>query len=152
MKIGVGFLLIAEFQGAFGIYTIREKRSKPEIFKEAGMISFPLETLEESEHPEEAVMRLYSEEMDVTQEEVEFCRICDREFHLIPGRPDIITLYGFGFFRGDPFRGFHPKDTDIEFAGWKTLDELMALKHKRIEVAPIVEHFSEHFFSKLIAA
>lgn len=152
MIIGVGFLLFCRVDGAYKIFTIEELRGKPSVAKEKGMISFPLETFKEEDVSfRETIQRLVSEEIGIPKNQAMVCGIFKNEFRLIPGRPDVSTFYGFGEFIGNSLGPFFPEDTDITFAGWKSPKELLEIPHKRVEVAPIIEHFmSQRFYQLLV--
>jgi hypothetical protein len=143
--LGVGFLLFASGNGSNlpRLFTIKELESKPAIFKEKNMISFPLETFKEKDVTiQKTILRLMDEEIGIHPDQVELCNIFSRKFNLIPGRNDIFTAYGYGIFQGDLSQTFQPKDTDITYAGWKTIPELLR-QRVRIEVKPILNHFTE---------
>lgn len=136
--IGVGLLLFSNRK----ILTVRELKSKPHYHKFAGMMSFPLETYEtEDKTPRGTIDRLLKEELGIPKEEAVITEIIQRQFFLIPGKEDVVTIYGFGFFLGDPKRRFQPMDNDIEVIGWKTPEELMSSSPIRIEVIPIITDF-----------
>lgn len=148
--VGVGFLLF--LPGApLRLFTVRELEGKPEICKERGMLSFPLETVKEDDaSPLATIKRLIEEEIGVDPSQVRICGVEEGRFHLIPGRIDITTMYGFGIFDGDPCSGFHPKDSDIVFADWLTLRELARGLNNRVEVAPILEHFVDYHLESFV--
>lgn len=136
--IGVGLLLFSNGH----LLTVRELKDKPVICKQAGMVSFPLETFrDEDVRPEGTIIRLLWEELGILPEQVKLWGISPRKFHLIPGREDITTLYGIGKFLGNPDQKFIPKDDDIQIEGWKTPWELLSLDNPRIEVFPIINDF-----------
>ena len=138
--IGVGLLLFLDGR----ILTIKELRDKPEIKKEAGMISFPIETLEDEDiNPFETIKRLLWEELGLILNQVRFLGFSPNKFNLIPKREDITTLYGVAKFLGSPEYIFVPKDDDIAIAGWKTPWELLSAEKSkvRIEVHSILNDF-----------
>jgi hypothetical protein len=140
--IGVGFLLFVTSGGIPKIFTIRELRDKPQYYKKAGMVSFPLETVEPDDLSHyKTVMRLFDEEMGIPFEQIHIIELVEREFKLIPGRKDVSTFYGYGTYLGDLNQEFIPSDEtrDIEFAGWKTIPQLLDC-FIRIEVSPILSH------------
>ncbi len=151
---GVGFLLFfIDENGVPRLYTIKELNDKPQYSKCSGMVSFPIETFEEKDvNPQGTIRRLLREEMGILENEVIFFDIAQEVFHPIPGREDIDIFYGYGLFSGNSGKIFVPGDVDIVFAGWKTLEELLA-QYIRVEVRPILEHFknnhSEQLFGKL---
>jgi hypothetical protein len=137
--IGVGFLL---FSSSGKILTIKELEGKPEIKKEPGMISFPLETLErEDGGPSGTIKRLLWEELGIHFNQVMLWGIFPKEFHLFPERQDIKIIYGVGKFLGKPGYIFFPKDNDVAINGWLSPQELLRKEKKRIEVEPIIKHF-----------
>ena len=143
--IGVCLLL---FSDDGRIITIQELESKLEFHKKAGMVSFPIETFEEWRDASllHTIYRLLREELGISHNEVSIEGIAPEHFNFIPERDDIIWYYGFGIFLGNPNRKFIPEDTDIRVVGWKTLDQLMAEKSKRIEVDPIINHYRKQKF------
>ena len=145
--IGIGLILLHNES----LLTVRERESKPQYYKEAGMLSFPLETFEEEDGDfRGTINRLLCEELGISREEVELWGMAPENFRLIPGRMDVEVYYGVGVFHGDPRRRFHPKGDDVDVVGWKTPAELMAERPIRIEVVPILNDFSrknrEDFF------
>lgn len=146
MIIGVGFLLFAPIDGAFKLFVLKELKGKSEYHKVAGMVSFPLETFEARDVcPQNTIPRLIGEEMGIDLGMVRELGFSREAFHLIPGRADITTFYGFGVYAGDPNGEFSPTDTDIAFAGWMTPEELLG-QYVRIEVGPILGHFLNNFY------
>ncbi|MFZ2975648.1 MAG: NUDIX hydrolase [Candidatus Moraniibacteriota bacterium] len=138
--IGVGLLLFLDGR----ILTVKELRSKPEIKKEAGMVSFPLETLKDKDaNPDGTIKRLLWEELGLLPNQVNFWGISPNKFNLFTERKDITTFYGVAKFLGNPGHLFIPKDDDIAIAGWKTPWELLSTEKSkvRIEVHPILNHF-----------
>jgi len=149
MIIGVGFLLFAPINGADKLFVLRELKSKPELHKRSGMLSFPLETFESRDGcPKATIYRLIEEEMGISQGKAQILGFSTQSFCLIPGRPDVLTFYGFGRFIGDPNQSFHPADDDIEFVDWMKPEDLLG-QFVRVEVAPILGHFLNNFSSML---
>ena len=148
---GVGFLLFSNGNGNTPrIFTVEELKSKPEIHKEAGMASFPLETFKTTDVIfENTIMRLIQEEIGIPRDLISIYGLSPCRFQLIPGRKDILTVYGFGKFHGNTSEIFFPIDTDIKFAGWKTFDELCSLP-TRVETIPILEHFQKNHQQELL--
>ncbi len=145
----MGLLLFSKHNGDSRIFTVKELKSKPSIHKQKGMITFPLETFIPEDGDELGTMRrLCEEEIGIRFEEVCFHFINPGRFQLIPGCSDIETAYGFGIYRGNLHRNFSPKDSDIEFAGWKTVEELERA-FVRVEVKPILAHFQSNHFQEL---
>ncbi|HEX8973991.1 MAG TPA: NUDIX domain-containing protein [Patescibacteria group bacterium] len=141
--VGVGLLIFAIVKGLPRIYTVKEKKAKPSIFKEAGMLGPPFETVKEIDRSiEETIWRLIKEETGIPREMIDLQKVIPESFNLIPGRPDIFTMYGYAFYKGEPEDAslFTPEDDDIEFRGWYTMAELEE-EHLRIEVPFILDHF-----------
>lgn len=133
--IGIGLILL---RSDGSLLAVRELKSKPEIHKEAGMISFPLETFEEEDgNLQTTIFRLLKEELGISVEEVDLWGIAPQVFTIIPGRRDIKVYYGVGNYLGDPTRKFCPKDDDVEVVGWITPAGLL-MEYHRVEVPPIL--------------
>ena len=109
---GVGFLLFSNGNGNTPrIFTVEELKSKPEIHKEAGMASFPLETFKTTDVIfENTIMRLIQEEIGIPRDLISIYGLSPCRFLLIPGRKDILTVYGFGKFHGNTSEIFFPID------------------------------------------
>jgi hypothetical protein len=139
--VGVGFLMFT-LERVPRLFVVKELKGKPTIFKESGMLSFPLETMEEIDGGvvENTIWRLIEEEIGTDQTLVKILGVEQRRFKLIPGRDDIETVYGYGLFLGNPEKEFSPSDTDIAFAGWWPINRLLQ-QNVRVEVRPILEHF-----------
>ena len=139
-RLGVGLLLMAKIEGLVKIFTIRELEDKPRFSKQAGMLSFPIESFnpERDMNEFDTMQRLIDEEIGVPIDQISLMGIIPKIFHPIPGRSDIDIIYGVAGFLGDPDRKFHPIDDDIEFAGWLTPRELLAIPSIRVEVEPII--------------
>lgn len=139
--IGIGFLLLTFIEGHWRILTIKELGSKPEINKESGMISFPIETLEERDKSEEgALLRLIKEETGITLKQIQFYEMVPKRFSSVD-YVGLEMIYAYGVFNGDYRQNFIPRDTDIVYAGWWTIEELLSFPKRRIEVSPILQHF-----------
>jgi hypothetical protein len=143
MVIGVGFLLFSITNHVPRLFVVKELRDKPTIHKQAGMLSFPLETNKTSDGGYAGtICRLFKEEIGISPDQVEIKKIINEEFRLIPGRSDIITVYGYGLYKGNmSSEVFLPSDNDIAFHGWLSCGELLAQPLIRVEVAPIIHHF-----------
>lgn len=150
--VGVGFLMFTLKQIP-RLFVVRELNDKPVISKRSGMLSFPLETMKQVDDgtAENTIRRLIEEEIGVDQALVKILGVEQKRFKLIPGRDDVETVYGYGLFLGDPEHEFSPSDTDIVFAGWKTPEELL-YSFTRVETAPILTHFQENHFRKVVRA
>jgi 8-oxo-dGTP pyrophosphatase MutT (NUDIX family) len=141
MIIGVGLLLFAEIEKIPKIFVIQELKDKPEIAKEKGMFSFPLETYKKSDGDYlKTLERLLKEEVGISLSNVAICEVFEKRFRLIPGREDVETVYGYGIFIGNPLCNFTPSDNDIKFEGWMSFKEILA-RRVRVEVMPILQHF-----------
>jgi hypothetical protein len=147
--LGVCFLLFTVGK-SLRLFTVEEQKAKPSLFKEKGMISPPFETFESrDENAEGTILRLIEEEIGFPISQVEIFSVAKEKFNLIPGNDDIFTTYAVGILNGDPSQERHPKDTDIVFSGWKTMDELFLCK-VRIETRPIFEHFAKNYLPGLL--
>jgi hypothetical protein len=145
---GVGFVL---FNHRGEIFTVKELKSKPEYSKEAGMISFPLETQEDFDNGDtDTVERLIEEEMDPRLRAHISCFVRDKnDFNLIPGRPDIITRYHFGFLtKKAPIDDIKIVEEDIKFHGWMNPTRLFLSDLIRVEVRPILKHLFENYHNR----
>ncbi len=139
--VGVGLLLFWSGNGSPKMFTIKELKGKPELCKEKGMISFPLETYKEEDGSHHGTInRLLEEEVGISPKQVRVYSIISEGFNLIPGRKDIQTYYGYGVFLGDPDQSFISQDNDVVFAGWKPLITLSSYP-LRVEVVPVLKHF-----------
>lgn len=146
---GIGFILF-NYKGE--IFTIKELKSKPEYFKEAGMISFPLETQEDFDNGDvDTVERLIEEEMDLRLRKHIYCFVRDKnDFSLIPGRSDIVTRYHFGFLnKKAPINDIKIVDREIEFNGWLNPTQLFLSDLIRVEVRPILRHLFQNYHNQL---
>lgn len=151
MIIGVGFLLFFIIDGVPKLFVLRELKSKPEIQKREGMLSFPLETYQKTDsNYTNTVIRLLREEIGISPEQVSIEKIISKNFSLIPGRSDIITVYGYGFFHGDLAAYFYPSDNDIAFAGWYSCKDLLDYPLIRVETAPILRHFLKNHAREIL--
>lgn len=146
MIIGVGFLLFAPINGAQKLFTVRELKNKAAYDKKAGEITFPMETQEGAEKNLTATLqRLIEEEISRNTSivgDIKVISIFNEEFRFIPNRPDIVVFYGIGKFFGNPNQNFQPKDNDIVFSGWRTIQEMLSGKFPvRHGVIPVLNHF-----------
>lgn len=147
--LGVCFLLFT-VDKKLRLFTVEEQKAKPSLFKEKGMISPPFETSEAGDrNAEGTIIRLIEEEIGFPVSQVEIYAVATKKFNLIPGNDNIFTTYGVGILNGDSSQERHPKDTDIVFSGWKTIDELF-LHKVRIETRPIVNHFTKNYLPGLL--
>lgn len=151
MIIGVGFLLFSIIEGIPRLFVLRELKSKLEIYKKEGMLSFPLETYKEKDgNYSNTIIRLLKEEIGISSGQTVIKKIIPENFFLIPGRSDIITVYGYGFFRGNPDAYFCPSDDDIAFAGWYACEDLLNYPLIRVETAPILRHFLKNHAREIL--
>jgi len=127
---GVGLLLF-EPQGK--LLVLRELQDKPHIKKEAGMLSFPLETTEGNETFEETLWRLVSQEIGVA------LAMHAEEIGRFKFFYDTCTVHAC-MFAAHVQQTFiaRPTDTDIIYHGWMHPTDLLEVVHKRVEVAPIL--------------
>lgn len=133
MKTGVGLILIA--RDTRRILVLRELRNKPEIEKLAGMVSFPLETMEEGEDKGQVVRRLVDEEIGIkiSEEPVFF----GGDFFIVRNAR---TLAAYAFCDAEFVP--RPSDGDVQFYGWLYPDELACSEiFIRKEVGPIIQSF-----------
>lgn len=145
MIVGVGFLLFSVIDGVPKLFVIRELKDKPEIFKKKGMLSFPLETFKTADGSYiNTIIRSLKEEIGICPDQVADIHVMPDNLHLIPGKNEIVTKYGYGIFLGETDTGFTPTDNDIEFAGWLTCEELLACPLIRVETSPVLLHFLEN--------
>ncbi|HBI34033.1 MAG TPA: hypothetical protein DEA43_02420 [Candidatus Moranbacteria bacterium] len=144
--IGVGLLLFTSIEGVPKMYTVKELKAKPSIFKEVGMIGPPFETMEEKDDDniETTITRLIQEETPFSISEICLHEIISEDFNLIPKRPDIFTRYAYASLKSDPPEEIlELPDIDISFAGWHPLCEMYD-KFTRIETLPILNHFKRN--------
>jgi hypothetical protein len=147
--LGVCFLLFTTNK-KLRLFTVEEQKEKPKLFKEKGMISPPFETFESrDENAKGTIIRLIEEEIGFSVSQVEIYAVATEKFNLIPGNDNIFTTYAVGILNGDPNQERHPKDTDIVFSGWKTIDELFLCK-VRIETRPIIDHFIKNYLPGIL--
>lgn len=147
--LGVCFLLFSTDRD-LRLFTVEEQKSKPVLFKEKGMISPPFETFEQKDiDARGTIIRLIEEEIGFLISQVEIYAIAGEKFNLIPGNNNIFTTYGVGVLNGDPNQKRHPKDNDIVFSGWKTINELLLCKI-RVETGPIICHFEKNHLPGLL--
>ena len=144
--VGVGLILYhIDGQGRMRIRVVREKRAKPLIGKEAGMLSFPLETQETQDEGSiiRTMRRCAGEELGIPPERMDECFPVATEFRLFPGVEefDIVTRYGIARYIGTFDAGFSSPSGETEAVGWMTVPELLAQPLIRVETRPICEHF-----------
>jgi hypothetical protein len=109
------------------------------------MLTFPLETFKEDDKSFfGTIERIIEEEIGIgfsTIQEIKKIEIASFARNLIPNRADILTVYGTGVFFGNTLSSLSPKDPDVDFFGWMKISEIMDHECKRVEVAPILNHF-----------
>lgn len=135
-KVGVGVLLFAP---SGRILVMKELVSKPSIGKEAGMISFPLETMRPGESREDTVVRLLFEEIgrsDLRITPIFF----GGEMHIVS---NAVTLACFALLLEGEFEVF-PQDNDVIFHEWMYPADLKKYVPIRKEVIPVLEAFKNH--------
>lgn len=145
---GIGFVLFNHYGE---IFTIKELKSKPHYSKEAGMISFPLETQEDFDNGDtDTVERLIEEELDPRLRAYISCFVRDKNnFNLIPERPDIVTRYHFGFLtKKAPIDDIEIVEKDVEFHGWMNPTRLFMTDLIRVEVRPILKHLFQNYYNQ----
>jgi 8-oxo-dGTP pyrophosphatase MutT (NUDIX family) len=133
---GVGLIL---FEPKGKTLVLRELKSKPHYGKYAGMLSIPLETIEDGETKESALKRLMHEEIgeEIGKKiavEVTFLN----EFFIELSATHSVRLFIFTGIAGHEFVA-RPNDTDVEYYGWMSLRDIMQLNPKslRQEIMPI---------------
>jgi hypothetical protein len=144
MIIGVGFMLFTPINGVNKLFTVRELKDKPAFDKKSGEITFPMETKEQRDQNLKAVFkRLVEEEIGISfNGNMRIVHISKEEFRPIPGRKDVLVFYGIGKFYGDPNQKFQPRDDDVIFSGWRTVEEMLSGKFPvRHGVISMLEHF-----------
>jgi hypothetical protein len=144
--VGVGLILyLVDGQGRIWIRVVRETRAKPLIRKEAGMVSFPLETQETQDEGSiiRTMLRCAGEELGIPSDQVADCFPVATEFRFFPEieQFDIITRYGVAQYIGIPDADFSSPSGDTEAVGWMMVPELLAQPLIRVETQPICEHF-----------
>lgn len=119
------------------IFCLEELRDKPQYEKCAGMISFPIETIEAGEDRESALERLLVEEVGkcLSLSDPDFLGEVDMDF----STGEKSRLFCYVVFSPEEFQG-DPSDTDIRFSGWRSPKELCFLKDdsRRQEVIPVL--------------
>lgn len=131
---GVGLLLFSE-KGR--ILVLKELISKPVIQKRKGMLSFPLETLEDSESPKEGVQRLIHEEIGNVSI-LDIKEFGTFEFY----HPTChVTIHAFSGSTNEEFTA-NPTDSDVTHHDWMSPQILIKESEIRLEVQPIIESHS----------
>lgn len=146
MIVGVGLILYRiDDYGRMRIMVVRENRAKPLIGKEAGMLSFPLETQETQDEGSiiRTMRRCAGEELGISPNQMGKCFPVAIEFRLFPDveECDIVTRYGIARYIGIPDHAVSSFSRETEVVGWMTVPELLAQPLIRVETRPICEHF-----------
>lgn len=143
-KTGFGLLLFSIIDKTPQLVTVMELQSNPKIAKQAGSISFPLETVDRNlDHcARDTVDRLLVEELGLNPGQVTY-EITDAEFNLIPTNKLITTRYAYGFIHSKEPYHINPQDIDIIFYRWMPMDDLLDHPNTRIETKPILTHFKQ---------
>jgi 8-oxo-dGTP pyrophosphatase MutT (NUDIX family) len=137
---GVGLLLFRSKESN-KFFTVKEKKTKEEILKRAGMISFPLETYKKEDGSfANTLIRLIKEEIGISRDCISNLEVIDQSFNLFPKRPDIYTFYGVAFLKTNEVVPRPSDNNDVEFFGWKEARELKEFP-VRAEVWPILEDY-----------
>ncbi len=130
------------------ILVVREKRAKPLIHKQIGMLSLPLETQEEQDRGStiETMLRCGREELGLQNGDMSEIFPVAAEFRLFPDVEgcDIITRYGTAWYAGNPDRRLVSLSGDTEVVGWMTMSQLLAQPLIRVETRPVCEHFLQY--------
>lgn len=135
--LGVALLIVSP---AGRIFCLEELQDKVRYEKYSGMISFPIETMEDGEGREHALERLLTEEVG------SFLLLSDPHFL---GEVDVDYLTGekskifcYLVFSPEEFEG-SPGDTDVQFFGWKSFEEVVSFceNSRRREVLPVFRLF-----------
>ncbi|MEN8252316.1 MAG: NUDIX domain-containing protein [Patescibacteria group bacterium] len=136
MKIGVGLIVIANKTNR--ILTVRELFAKPIIMKEAGMVSFPIETVKKGEEFADTITRLMEEEMGIIMKE-KFKFFCE-PFMLIPNTQTLAA-----YMRVEDEFDIYPDDHRVEYSGWYSTEDLMSDEFfTRVETRPILKKLLCH--------
>ena len=146
MIVGVGLILYRiDDYGRMRIMVVRENRAKPLIGKEAGMLSFPLETQETQDEGSiiRTMRRCAGEELGISPDQMVECFPVAIEFRLFPDVEEynIVTRYGIARYIGIPDHTVSSFSRETEVVGWMTVPELLAQPLIRVETRPICEHF-----------
>ena len=133
---GVGLLLFAP---SGKIFVLRELVSKPQINKEAGMISIPFETTIKGESHIDTLQRLIYEEIG---EELNSKPVFFKKFLIKASQTHSIEIFVYTASTTNEFIA-HPHDNDIIHYGWLTPRELLNIKTERVrqEVNPILTSY-----------
>ena len=143
MKIvhGVGLLL---FEPTGKMLLLTELISKPHYNKFAGMVTPPLETIEDGETRDKALERLIPEEIgeDEDGEPIKIVSAFFKEFLIKLSDTHSVQLYVYTGTVEEAFVA-HPNDTDIAYFGWMHPRELLQLDvdKRRREVEPILRSY-----------
>ena len=132
---GVGLLLLSN-KGRLLI--LEELEAKPLIQKEAGMLTFPLETVKTGESHERSLRRLLVEEVGIIETE-DFTQLGWFEFKHPQCEVKILTYVA----QVESEFIARPSDSDVAHKGWMSPTQLLDHHHKRLEVNPIIAAYLE---------
>ena len=135
---GVGLVL---FDLIGRILLLKELKSKIHYCKVAGMLSVPIETIEEGESNDQALRRLIVEEIGVP---IEAKPTFFKELMIKLNGTFTERLYVYTGMCEESFVA-RPTDTDIVYFGWMFPRQIMNLPlgQKRVEIEPILRSYLE---------
>lgn len=132
---GVALLL---FSAEGKLAVIKEKKSKPIIEKEAGMLSFPMETTLDGELPEQTLARLLYEELGLNESEISGLSRLKKVY--VEHNVELTIFHAFLMEKQPKLL---PIDTgDVKFEGWMYPENLKA-RYVRREVIPVLGIFDD---------
>jgi ADP-ribose pyrophosphatase YjhB (NUDIX family) len=136
-------LLLFEDGDMRTVYMVRERKSKPHIAKHAGMLSVPMETMERGESPQQAVLRLMSEEVGVIPNGISYIGTLDFE------ATETTVAYSLHCYiavmNSAATLGPHTDTEDVERVGWMPVATLTELGDAgRRELPAIAALFHEY--------
>lgn len=121
------------------ILVLKELESKPHYGKMAGMLSVPIETVEDGENNDQALVRLVDEEVGVP---IDGTLSFFQELRVRLNNSYTERMY---IYKGVCRLAFvaKPKDTDVQFFGWMLPQRILELpkEQRRLEVDPVVKLF-----------
>jgi 8-oxo-dGTP pyrophosphatase MutT (NUDIX family) len=135
MKV-VGSVGLVIFDPKGKVLLLKELESKIHYGKLAGMLSFPIETIEEGETSDQTIIRLVDEEIGVP---LNGLTVFNKEFmiQLNGSFTESISVYVCKC--AQRFVA-HPKDSDVEYFGWRWPRQIMKFTPGlvRLEVKPVL--------------
>jgi hypothetical protein len=141
MKIvsGVGLMLF-DFSGK--MLLLKELQSKVHYCKLAGMLSFPIETIEDGETSDQALERLIVEEVGVP---IPATLSFFEDFLIRLNGTFTEKLYVYSGVCAKSFIA-RPTDTDIEYYGWMLPRKILELPRGqiRVEMEPVLWRYLAH--------